>query len=306
MSKTNIVQESLLAKMCESIWPDEVLCPEEKHLKKKWFVRNGQDTMKSEKFEVPVLVVVVENVKKKNISFGPIIQAGISPFTTGKGKMKEKHEALNFLSLSKESGFQSVLLDPRDYDMEATMNFKDDVVSREVVASSEVRAFNNNWFQRFVATSKEELLPIVQAEYEKRKGAPWRNPLKLKIRTTVTEKSASTTPSSSTARGSTVQGPSDLGHSQATPAAPPVAPVDTTVADPVDAVPAMTTDVISGPAGLLAVEPAVEDVEGPAPPNMVAPTAPQNQLEEPPIHPAKSLAIVPVIEQAGATGSVLQ
>src|SRR5450759_5585434 len=129
--------------------------------------------------------------------------------------------------------------------MEATMNFKDDVVSREVVAVSEARAFNNNWFQRFVATSKEELLPIVQAEYEKRKGAPWRNPLKLKIRTTVTETSTSTTPSSSTARGSAVQGPSDLGHSQATPAAPPVAPIDTAVADPIDVVLVMTTDAVS-------------------------------------------------------------
>src|SRR5450759_4593917 len=86
--------------------------------------------------------------------------------------------------------------------MEITDKFQSDEVSREVLIASEKGEFENTWFQRYIAASEPALLPLVQAEYEARVGAPWREfPLKLKIRTLVAT-STSTTPETSTARGS--------------------------------------------------------------------------------------------------------
>ena len=67
------VTESLLTKISSSIWVDEGICVEEKHLKKQWFVRNGQHMNKAENYERPLMVLVVQNIKKKNIAFMPII-----------------------------------------------------------------------------------------------------------------------------------------------------------------------------------------------------------------------------------------
>ena len=109
---------SLVAKISASIWQNEAICQEEKYLKKRWFVRNGQDTDKAAGWEKPVMVVVVQNIQKKNVWFGPVIQVAVTPFHTGKGKAKEQRDALSFLVLSKDHGFVSVILDPTEYDMD--------------------------------------------------------------------------------------------------------------------------------------------------------------------------------------------
>src|SRR5450759_5146107 len=122
--------ESLVKKMCSSIWVNEGLC-KEKYLKKKWFVRNGQETDKAAGWEKPVMVVVVQNVRKKNVCFGPVIQVGVTIFATGKGKAREEKEALNFLVLSKENGFTAIVLDPNEYDMPMMSNFTEDAVVKK-------------------------------------------------------------------------------------------------------------------------------------------------------------------------------
>jgi len=226
MAITQSVNESLLEKMSTSIWEDDLLCQEEKYLKKKWFVRNGQDTMKDEGFPIPVLTVVVQSVKKKNVCFGPVIQVAMTGFVTGKGKSKETHEALNFLTLSKEHGFLAVILDPREFDMEMTLNFTKDEVALELIAVTEANAFTSNWYQRFVNSSEQLLLPIVQGEYERRAGAPWKKTMKLKIQSVRTDKSTSTTPrSTSTAMGSVNKGPADPLPTETTPHGLVAAPV---------------------------------------------------------------------------------
>src|SRR5450759_4115552 len=194
--------ESLLTKMSSSIWVDDAICVEEKHLKKRWFVRNGQIIDKAENYERPLMVLVVKNIKKKNVAFGPIIQVGSTPFHVGKGKNRETKDALMFLALWKNNGFVSIIVDPAEYDMDITNKFQSDEVSREVLVASEKGEFENTWFQRYVADSEPALIPLVQAEYEARVGTPWREfPLKLKIRTLV-DTSTSTTPETLTARGS--------------------------------------------------------------------------------------------------------
>src|SRR5450759_3362692 len=197
--------ESLVKKMCSLIWVNEGLCNEEKYLKKKWFVRNGQETDKAAGWEKPVMVIVVQNVRKKNVCFGPVIQVGVTLFATGKGKAREEKEALNFLVLSKENGFTAILLDPSEYDMAMMKNFSEDTVVKEVMAVTDADNFTNDWFQAFVSDCEEVLLPKIQEEYQKRVGAPFKK-RKLKIRTSVTD-TASTTPSGSTARGSEMKGP---------------------------------------------------------------------------------------------------
>src|SRR5450759_4251880 len=197
--------ESLVKKMCSSIWVNEGLCNEEKYLKKKWFVRNGQETDKAAGWEKPVMVFVVQNVRKKNVCFGPVIHVGLTIFATGKGKAREEKEALNFLVLSKENRFTAIVLDPGEYDMPMMSNFAENAVVKEVLAVSKADNFTNEWFQKFVGDCEEVLLPKIQEEYQKRVGAPFKK-LKLKIRTSVTD-TASTMPSGSTARGSETKGP---------------------------------------------------------------------------------------------------
>src|SRR5450759_2776004 len=178
--------ESLLTKMSSSIWVDDAICVEEKHLKKRWFVRNGQIIDKAENYERPLMVLVVKNIKKKNVAFGPIIQVGSTLFHVGKGKNRETKDALMFLALWKNNGFVSIIVDPAEYGMDITDKFQSDEVSREVLVALEKGEFENTWFQRYVADSEPALIPLVQAEYEARVGAPWREfPLKLKIRTLV-------------------------------------------------------------------------------------------------------------------------
>jgi len=60
--------ELLLTKMSSSIWVDDAICVEEKHLKKQWFARNGQITDKAANYERPLMVLVVKNIKKKNVT----------------------------------------------------------------------------------------------------------------------------------------------------------------------------------------------------------------------------------------------
>ena len=151
------------------------------------------------------MVVVVQNVWKKNVWFGPVIQVAVTPFHAGKGKAKEQRDALSFLVLSKDHGFVSVILDPTEYDMDTMVNFPNDKVVQEVNQVAEADVFTNDWFQRFVRDCESMLLPKIEEEYLKQVGAPWKNPLKIKIRTPLTD-STSTTPSSSNAKGSEVKG----------------------------------------------------------------------------------------------------
>src|SRR5450759_4864805 len=158
--------ESIVKKMCSSIWVNEGLCNEEKYLKKKWFIRNDQETDKAAGWEKPVMVVVVQNMRKKNVCLGPIIQVGVTIFATGKGKAREEKEALNFLVLSKENGFTAIVLDPSEYDMEMMSNFSEDAVVKEVLAVTESDHFTNDWFQTFVGDCEHVLLPKIQEEYQ--------------------------------------------------------------------------------------------------------------------------------------------
>ena len=124
----------------------------------------------------------------------------MTPFHAGKGKAKEQRDALSFLVLSKDHGFVSVMLDPTEHDMDTMLNFPDDKLVQEVNQVSKADVFTNDWFQRFVRDCESMLLPKIEEEYLKRVGAPWKNPLKIKIRTPLTD-STSTTPSSSNAKG---------------------------------------------------------------------------------------------------------
>ncbi len=51
--------DSVLTRMSNSIWVYEKFCSEEKYLKQKWIIRNGQDIDK-ETYEMPVMFLVVE------------------------------------------------------------------------------------------------------------------------------------------------------------------------------------------------------------------------------------------------------
>src|SRR5450759_3078599 len=85
----NTLSDSLLTKMSNCIWMDEKLCNEEKFLKSKWFLRNGQDTQKEGKYESPVMFLVVEKTERKNVQFGPVIQAASLSSQLAKGRKKK-------------------------------------------------------------------------------------------------------------------------------------------------------------------------------------------------------------------------
>src|SRR5450759_248513 len=93
----NTSSDSLLTKMSNCIWMDEKLCNEEKFLKRKWFLRNGQDTHEEGKYERHVMFLVVEKTERKNVKICPVIQGSIPSFTVCQGKKKTVHEALCFL-----------------------------------------------------------------------------------------------------------------------------------------------------------------------------------------------------------------
>jgi hypothetical protein len=185
---------SLLSKMSASIWQDADMCKQEEYLKKQWFVRNGQETNKEAKFTRPVLYIVVEGVKKKKVSFGPIVQAAVTPFFVGKGKAKEQREGLSFLSLCKDQGFKSIILNPTEMNIGVMKNFSEDVICKEVIPLFEGGQFQNIWFQNFINDCEPTLLPMVEAEYLVRAGTTWTDPMRLKLK----HKSNSTTPTSST------------------------------------------------------------------------------------------------------------
>lgn len=152
--------ETLVSKMSNSIWLNESICKEDKYLKKKWFVRNCQETDRASKWEKPCMAIVVQNVRKKNVCFGPVIQVSEVPFFSGKGKERVEKEALSFLCLSKEHGFHSLIVNPDEYDMEFMKKFTDDIVVKEVLAIAEGRTFSqDNWFKSFAVTCEEMLLP---------------------------------------------------------------------------------------------------------------------------------------------------
>jgi len=225
---------------------DEKLCNEENFLKRKWFLRNGQDTHEEGKYERPVMFLVVEKTDRKNVQFGPIIQAAITPFTVGKGKKKTVHEALCFLCLCGE-GFVSVIVNYDNYDMEITLHFSDDMLLKEFVQVIEKGEWCNTWFQGFVSGCEDILLPRVQAQYEKLTGTPWKNPLRLKLKSQVPF-SQSSTPTSSAARGSVGQeadqgpgvGMEPIAIEVPAPLALPAPPLPTSQ-EVVPAVPASTT-----------------------------------------------------------------
>jgi hypothetical protein len=191
--------------MSNSIWVDEKLCTEEKYLKQKWIIRNGQDVDKNENYEMPVMFLVVEKGQKRTLTFGPVIQVGSSPYSSGRGKSKVTKEALCFLCMSNE-GFVSIVVTYENYDMDLTLNFKDDVLVSEFIATVEGNTFESGWFVSFVSQCEVILVPRVQLAYKKIKGYPWKNPLKVKLRKT--NISNSSTPSTSTARGSVSNDPS--------------------------------------------------------------------------------------------------
>jgi hypothetical protein len=197
------VVDTLLTRMSNSIWVDETLCTEEKYLKQKWIIRNGQDVHQDGNYEMPVMFLVVEKGQKKTLTFGPVIQVGSSPYSTGRGKAKVQKEALCFLCISNEM-FVSVIVTYENYDMDLTLTIKKDVLVNEFISKVEGNTFEFNWFASFVDQCEVILIPRVQLAYEKMKGCPWKNPLKLKLRKNI---SNSSTPSSSTARGSVANEP---------------------------------------------------------------------------------------------------
>ncbi len=216
------VGDSLLTRMSNSIWVDDKLCTEEKYLKQKWIIRNGQDVDKNGNYEMPVMFLVVEKGQKKTLTFGPVIQVGSSPYSTGRGKSKITKEALCFLCMSKE-GFVSVVVTYENYDMELTLNFKNDLLVNEFISTVEAETFESGWFSSFASQCEVILIPRVQLVYEKIKGCPWKNPLKLTLRKS--NISNSSTPSTSTARGSVANEP-PKGQDRMEPAEDGALPID--------------------------------------------------------------------------------
>jgi hypothetical protein len=46
--------------MSNTIWVDEKLCMEEKYLKQKWIIPDGQDVDKNRNYEMPMMFLVVD------------------------------------------------------------------------------------------------------------------------------------------------------------------------------------------------------------------------------------------------------
>src|SRR5450759_5291839 len=134
-------KESLLTRMSNSIGMHEKLCTEEKYLKKKWYVRNGQDCAKTGNFEKPVIYLLVEEKSKRHLQFGLVIQAALTTFSTGKGKKKQVNEGLCFLCLY-DGGFVSFILDFGNYDHEMTLGLTEDMVAKEFLAVIEKGEWN--------------------------------------------------------------------------------------------------------------------------------------------------------------------
>ncbi len=102
-------------------------------------------------------------------------------------------------------GFISVIVTYEDNDMELTLNFRNNVLVNEFITMVEENTFESSWLASFVGQCEVILVPRVQLAYEKMKGCPWKNPLKMKLRKTNINNSS--TPSSSTVRGSIANEP---------------------------------------------------------------------------------------------------
>lgn len=88
--------DSQLSMMSACIWTDSELTTEVKLLRKKWFIRNGQDCDKAQNYEKPVMYLVVRKGSRVTLTYGPVFQVGYSPY---KSKMVPKM-ALLFLCLN--------------------------------------------------------------------------------------------------------------------------------------------------------------------------------------------------------------
>lgn len=98
----------------------------------------------------------------------------------------------------------SIVVHPDKFDTKILEDFADDVICASLLSASRAGDFDNMWFQTFVLGSEPVLLPMAQAEYKKLKGVEWKPSLKLRVKPIV-DKSGSTTPSSSAAKGKSKQ-----------------------------------------------------------------------------------------------------
>lgn len=153
---------------------------------------------KNSNFHKHVMYLVVQKEKKKALTFGPILQVAICPYTKGRGKVQQHLEALMFLSILEETGFSSIVVLLDNFDIEIASNFKDDVLIQEVSSVIDAKVFNVTWLQRYIEDHEDILLPIVQNMYKAKTGHEWKKPLRLKLKSLVLG-SKSGTPTTSTA-----------------------------------------------------------------------------------------------------------
>lgn len=185
-----------MTKLCLDVWSNGDLYKEDVNLKKKWYVRNGQDIDKSCKYEKAMMYLKVVKDKKRVVTYGPVVQVAVGPYQKGKGSRAIDLQALMFLVI-KDGGFVSVVVLEENLDLELLVQADNDEVVKELENMIENNAFTNDWFQSFVSDCEPILLPLVKKICLAKNMAV--KPLILKLNKNG-QGSESGTPSSSTTR----------------------------------------------------------------------------------------------------------
>jgi len=204
--------ETLYSTMCAHIWPNQKLTVESKYMKKKWYVRNGQDCDAEAGFEKPVLYVTIQRKAKEIITFGPVAAVGYTPYNEGRGKAKEEKLAILFFCLTPPGvqNFQSIAVSLDWVDEKALLDYSEtDAIATELCHVIQEKNEANPWYmwlKTFARSCEVFMLPRLQANYERVKGAPWKKPMKLTVRRPL-EVSQSSGKTPSTSAGKTDKGP---------------------------------------------------------------------------------------------------
>jgi hypothetical protein len=195
--------------MSSIIWTDNNICTETSFIKKAWFIRDGRTTDKEANWEREVMYIVVKKSSKHSTAYGPVFAVSRTMFKKGKGKDKVDRTALLFLCLS-VGNFISLVLDPEDLDCTSLANYleRDTMAFKlhEVLMEKKADPWYN-WFPTYVESCEEYLYPKIQVSYERLTGAPWKKPLRLKMKKPSELGSAGTSSRSPTMNTSTREEP---------------------------------------------------------------------------------------------------
>jgi hypothetical protein len=163
-----------------SIWEDKEVCKEAKLVKRPWYIRNGQDLAPGAGFAQPVVYLVIQKDKKKVVQYGPVVEVGYSKYTRG----KEEKVALLMLCLG-EKNMTSVVVDDDEFDTTACVNYiPDDLITSDICNIIETKGCVPwyTWFTEFLKRCQVTLYPMILTAYSEAKGAPWKKPIKLLVK----------------------------------------------------------------------------------------------------------------------------